>query len=568
MSVSAHTYTASVGGVTLAIKDGSVKMSEAWAPHVQAAVSIATRDEALYELLDPRVSPRVVVTATSSEGSSKTWDLGLRERTIDHANGDVYLELASDEALLQDDALVAATADTSALTYQDSLRSIINNVVLDRIGAALEPGSADSPFRVLTDTENILVNSGYRSSIAGWVFNNGTYGTPNRIATTSPPEPGIQWSAQVSGLTAGTARGIFNQGGEIGGVPAYVTVTPGDTLNGRIWVRTNQAINVALSYEFSTSAAVAAGAVTGTTTAVPANTWTLVRSSAVVPPTAARLGIYCYAVGSTAGGLNFEVCGAVVTDNGVVPQGFFDGDTTDTTEYSYSWDGVANASASTRTALIDRSPDTLTWEPGVTAWDFVQPIFQTVGMRLFCDEERKWHLVDTEYMAPGYTLLTEGMNITDATDTISRNNSGEWYDAVIVPYRWRDSETTEEMIAYDLAGDPGYTKPLVIEIDRPYPGPGFAAYALSKAQGKGRTLVVSAISDYSVTPTQAVTTTLPLTPIQTGVVVAVSWDFGNDEMGVETRGLTDTPTTAWTLLAPGESWNDSPISASWTSETI
>lgn len=584
MTIAKHLNIATLlegAGHDLAPSGGQVTLDEAWAPYAQASVTVPLGDETLTELLDPREDRRIEIELEAQyptgerPTSTRTVNLGLRERTIDHETGEVTLELASDEALLMDDVWRESSTNTDALAYQSSLRAIIDNVVLSRIGASLEPGDTDTTFYVLSDAENILNDSGYRAgavgaSIPGWMFNNpGAPSTGNvaKVAITNAPEAGLLYAAKVSGLTAASGNvGIWNQGGE-NATPAYVTVTAGAPLNGRIWVRTNAAVTVRLNYQFINSSGGVVGSIQGTSTAIPANTWTLVTSSATVPAGSARLGVFCYTVGASPAGLNFEVAGAVVTDNGVVPAGFFDGTTTDTTDYGYVWSGTANASRSERIALIDRSPELLNWEPGESAWNFIQPLFQAAGLRLFCDELRRWFLVNgSEYIADGQTQLAVPVNLTRAEDTISRD-SDEWFDAAVVTYNWRDSEGTAKTHVETYA-ESGATRTRTFTIERPYPGDGFARYVVRRAQGKGRTLDVAAMSQYSVTPSQPVTVSLPSSPIQTGVVRAVSWGLSDGLMRVETRGLTDTPPTAWVFLNADEAWTDSTAGESWLDETI
>jgi hypothetical protein len=243
---------------------------------------------------------------------------------------------------------------------------------------------------------------------------------------------------------------------------------------------------------------------------------------------------------------------------------YFDGSTPATAMFAYAWTGTANASTSTRTGLLKRDAKMLDWEPGESAWDFVAPLIQTSGLRLYCDERRRWLLVDPATPVDGQINITAGVNLTDGRDTISR--SRDWFDAVVVEYSWND-EAGSSKVAWDVAGAPG-TKVLTLRYQRPYPGPGAAASVLDRSRGRGRVLDISALSDYAATPGIAVQATLPASPIQTGFVSAVTWSLPADEMTVKSRGLTDTPATAWMFLAPGVKWTDSPVGASWTAETV
>jgi hypothetical protein len=227
--------------------------------------------------------------------------------------------------------------------------------------------------------------------------------------------------------------------------------------------------------------------------------------------------------------------------------------------------GASLLAGGTDYSFRNADPESLLWHPGVSAWDYLDDLLQTAGMRLFCDNERQWRLVNSSYVLPELLAITVRQNIVDATENISRT-SEDWFDAVLYHYQWTDALGTSRE-AYDIATTPGYSKPRVFEIERAYPGPGAAKYVLDRAASKGRKLQLRALSDYSAQPTRMMTATLPGTPILTGTMTAVTWDFDTDEMTVDTRNLTDTPDTAWVLIPRGHSWNDIPAGMSWNTYT-
>src|SRR5690606_40532617 len=102
------------------------------------------------EQIDPRDGLRVQLDAALSwaapsgrEPQTRTFDLLLRERTIDHEPGELTLVLESDEALLIDGGNASATVDDGAEAHQTSLRGIVD-YVLAKHGAELEPGTDDA----------------------------------------------------------------------------------------------------------------------------------------------------------------------------------------------------------------------------------------------------------------------------------------------------------------------------------------------------------------------------------------------------------------------------------------
>lgn len=208
----------------------------------------------------------------------------------------------------------------------------------------------------------------------------------------------------------------------------------------------------------------------------------------------------------------------------------------------------------------------LEWAPGQSAWDFLRTPVETAALRLWCDEARHWWLTARAPLSAGSLTLTTGENGTlkSAVDSIDRD--GDWHDAVVITYQWTDALGAQQR-AYDVAGDAlTATKVYSVTRDQKYPGAGAAAQMLKQSAGRGRVLDLTAVADYRAAPGQAFTAQLPDTPIQTGVVSAVTWQLPSAEMTVRTRGLTDTPTTAWIFDPPGLSWSSIPVGIDWTED--
>lgn len=179
------------------------------------------------------------------------------------------------------------------------------------------------------------------------------------------------------------------------------------------------------------------------------------------------------------------------------------------------------------------SSDAAIWQPGQTAWEYLQPLIQSVGLRLYADENRNWYLVASNAITPGLVELDAIDTIVGASDSISRDDD-LWFDAVVITYRWTNS-AGETVLAYDTAANDPFSKVVHFEYETAYPGPGGAAAILARAQTRGRTNDVSAVSDYRVSPTTACEISLPDLPLQTGTVSAVTWNYPSDEMTVKTR---------------------------------
>jgi hypothetical protein len=204
------------------------------------------------------------------------------------------------------------------------------------------------------------------------------------------------------------------------------------------------------------------------------------------------------------------------------------------------------------------------WEPGQTAYDYLEPIVQAGALRLFCDENRDWYLVPDNYDVPGSVNLSYTETLTDAATTISRE-SIEWYDAVVIKYEYVDPAGAT-IIEYDSAGSPG-TKVLTLTYNSKYPGPGAAARVLQRAEGRGRVNSISAVNDYTVTPGISCSLTMPNADTQVGNVSAVTWELPGDTMAITTRGLLEVPDTAWIFTPSGVAWEDILPGVSWNTYT-
>lgn len=530
----------------LAVLAAEVTLDEAWAPYAQARLTVAlpgTSDDA--DLIDPRDDVRVTIELSGA--GTRAFDLGLRDRRINAARREISLELASDEALLQDSGLVTTNPSIAARPHEASLRAILTEVVLPTIGAQLEPGEADYDATIDYDVTNLHPNPGGELNTAHY-----SDGTSTEVITRSTAMARTGAASIAVLITAGSGGSVF-----LTDTSTYpMQATPGKTYTAAVWVRATVASAAQMRIRWLTSANATIADVFGTLVSVTTTGWTLVTVTAVAPLTTAKIAPIIRLNGTS--GSSFYMDDTMVNEGELAPA--FNGDTPDTAIFEYAWMGTPHASASTRTGRYRRSADSLTWSPGETAWDFIEPLVQASGLRLWCDEARRWWLTDPSAADSGQINLTEGINLTEAEDRISRDEA--WYESVVIEYRWL--EAGAQWVKYDAAGTGG--RCLTLTYERPWPGPGAAAAVLHRARGRGRVLAVSALSQYRAAPGQTLQATLPGTPVQTGVISSVAWRFPEQQMTVGSRGLTDTSPTAWIQLAEGEQWIDSPPGESWIEE--
>lgn len=538
---------------TLTGKEAALKLDDSWTPYAQAELVCSMADLSVVQALDPREGVRVAGTLGQVFGAdgvnwngsyrapeSHTFDLLLVERELNHTDKEMTLRLESDEALLRNYALVSETPER---TYGLSVKAAVE-YALAKIGAELEPGAADADLggeggEFLLAATNLITNSGFEVNTAGYSGS----GTISRVTTEH--YQGVA-CARVIALSPGQGSIYWNPpAGEGGGW------STGDWFTASTWVKAPLGATLSL-----TNATTGVGGGSSGIDFVGTGDWQMVQA-----PPAQYIevgGSGPYAVIRTRGEWigTFYVDLVTIAASEVVVEPF-DGSTTDTDEQEYAWTGTVNASTSTRS---DLSTDATIWEPGVTAWEYVEPLVQATGLRLYCTEHREWVLEESGTTTDGLITVSEGHNVTEASDVISLEDDAEHFTGVVVTYRWDDAEGVSQT-RYDVAGEPD--KVFTIEYNRPYPGPGAAASILNRAAGRGRTFALDTMSNYTADPGKPLAATLPDTPVQVGYIRAVEWRLPEARMTITSRGLTDTPDTAWIFDPPGESWADIPVGTNW-----
>ena len=114
-----------VGQRTVIPSSGELELDALGIPYGSARVEVPRTVDLELEDMDPRLDTRIIVTgADDVAGTSRPFNLGLREREIADGGRSVLLTLATDEALLKDYATL--TTDNGATALQGSLRSIVN----------------------------------------------------------------------------------------------------------------------------------------------------------------------------------------------------------------------------------------------------------------------------------------------------------------------------------------------------------------------------------------------------------------------------------------------------------
>lgn len=560
MTESTHVYTATLtpDDIVLPIHDdspGSITLDTTRAPYVQGSLRLSTADADILAAINALQSPapRIVIDVNAefpTGEQDRSFDLTVRGHSRDQETGEPVLSLASDEAILGD--FRPPEDDFTPLDHQDSLRDLVD-YVLDTVipGAALEAGD-DFEVPALSDADNVIRNPKVTSNTVDWgitgsaAVNRETGGGPAGISA------GYYRAVPTAGATGVVIHIDENTVAVRGGVDykliAYAYAQSTQSVSLDCWILDANGTVI-------TSCAPA--------TATPAGSWVKLVCSFFMPETATkirpRLSVNGSALALTVGltAVRVSVDSGDPTDDEP-----FDGDTTDTALYSYEWRSTANASSSRRVALVDAAtPSALTWPAGVSALAFLMPIVQRFGLRLVCDETRAWTLRDASWLADGATTIRYGVNMTAGAERVSRDDD-IWCDACVVKYKWATADGKQHIKVdyYEMTASPTLVRN--IERDVPYPGPGFAQYTVERAQGRGRDVTASMVSDWTTTAEQLASIVLHGSPTQTGTVWRVVFDLSDDEMTIAAR-TTDTPEDAWLLGDPDEEWLDIDPDEEW-----
>lgn len=524
-------------GTELDVREGSATLESLTVPYGVADVSVPLLDPDLDDI-DPRDNVRVILTGRDEHaGTERAFNLGVRSRTIDHDAQTVQLELATDEALLQDHK---ALAESTERPHEASLRAIVDSV-LDTVipGAQLEPG-VDADATAYWTLTNHCTNA-RAESLEGFV--QGANVSAWGIDTTSGAQFGqnyIYWRSIGAGESYLYA-------------PSNASASPGEAWIASAYFRGEQAGRTCrLIIHFRDNNDNLIEQAVGENVVMPvAPGWVRVSVSGIAPPGTVRSNLIILQ-NATAGSQAVGCEGILITKGDeLVP--FFSGANAADAHYTYKWDALPDAGSSTRTAVVERPPELFTWKPGVSAWDFLAPFTSSAGLRLFCDEARVWRLIEpASFVVPGLITLSGALNITSGHDTIARDDPDVFATGIVVRYVWTDDDEIVHT-AYDVAGAPDVVA--VIDYARPYPGPGAAAAILARRNGTGRTQAVVAAVNWHATPGMEASISLPGTPRQNGKIASVSFPLGDEPtMQVGTRGLIDIPDGSWAAGTPDVTW--------------
>jgi hypothetical protein len=496
----------------------------------------------------------VEVLTPAPDSQSRAFDLVVVERKRND-DGSYTFELASDEGLLEirglvDDVVLDRVASIGHVVV--SAREVIDSVLDDYLGAALESGTVDADVTRTLSLTNIIRNPGFENNIADWVASSNASGLVRSTTRHKRGAGSLRWTATAAGNSSVRTTSMPYEAGRYYYAQAWGSAQVArdmrlilqvlDEDDNIIYTEYGSSVNVSTS-TFDLLGLVALLDITSSTgkpgvrveaigqalAAAAGNQFYIDQIDLIpYPPEAAEFhNIYSLPLNYDAGN-------------------YFDGDgspTDSSSYYTYSWDGPAGNSPSKRTRNDDRGIQLLYQQPGQTYRAFLDPIVDLVGGRLFCDEARDWRLVDDTYTVAGTLDLTDEMNVQRASDTVSLSESFDGiptsFTGVVVIYETVSRGSGSVIRQYDVAGDDSgriYTK----TVTGAYPGAGAAAAILARAAGRERNFAITAALDLDATPGKALTFERSGTDFE-GVISRVNWLWTStsEEMTITPRDLTE-----------------------------
>lgn len=548
--LAAQTFNLTAGGSRLTVVDDrmTVRMDEGNSPWLTAEATIRRPADAVMNLLEPDRRTAIVLTLAAPASLAMTFTVQGREFNPD--SDTVALTLVSDEYPLLTYA-PSAPVDLRSKTYQASVCSIAARVVTLALGkntaVALAAGTADQTFTTYSAIEDLFPDPNV-TTISNWAVSSSPSGRAALSQDTSLGKNAAR--AQSTGGAGVTYVQVANT--------VAVPASPGQQYTASVLPQATSTGNQptgTLYIQFRN----AAGANVQTFSKNLGTLPTLLTNSsrvgitATAPPGAETIVVTLR--GASTANL-YTVSGAewmIVEGDGLDTDGtswitWFQGDTVPgTTGYIYGWTGTANASTSTRTPVVERDQESLRWQQTDRADDFLRPILEATGLRLFQNERGVFVLADNGYKVAGQVVMQQGSTLYGAVESSSVLDEGEDgfplnADAVIVTYAWIDALGRSRTATDFAKAAATYSRPyLLAKTDTPYPGAGQARFLLTRLLARKRQIDTTGRPDWSARPGMSAVVSIPHRPTATGYVQALVFDLAAATMTVTTKSLVTTP---------------------------
>ena len=175
----------------------------------------------------------------------------------------------------------------------------------------------------------------------------------------------------------------------------------------------------------------------------------------------------------------------------------------------------------------------LKWRPEQTGWDILNTLVTAANLVLYCDEKGDWYLNEATATS-GDLYLKDDDNITMLSSKIDRNSSS-FFDYAVVEYRNASSVPSYKSFGtsgFDISKDAYFLIENVAD-----PGGNPAQAMVWRAETRGITYNVEAISNYDARPRQNMTIDVTDEPVKTAIIQSISWSLPSARMSVDIRDL-------------------------------
>lgn len=277
--------------------------------------------------------------------------------------------------------------------------------------------------------------------------------------------------------------------------------------------------------------------------------------------------------------------------------GYLDGDTVDGTNgYNYDWQGDPGNSSSTRTPIVNRDPETLTWKPGQSAYDFLEPILQALGLRTFSfaqTESGRYQDTGPRIIQPLFALTTYeysrrlyysplpdnqvalaadtnlyDLDVQSAIGATFPDGSPMYADAVVLHYTWTDNLGAAREAWDTYSPGTSYVAPWTVEYtDTPFPGAGRAVNLYRRLAARRRLITATHQLNARIEPGMLMSITAPDLGSVLGYVDSTSHDLNAGVSVTRIKDAVNYPIAAWLRQPSGKTWTSVPTGTSWNTFT-
>ena len=170
---------------------------------------------------------------------------------------------------------------------------------------------------------------------------------------------------------------------------------------------------------------------------------------------------------------------------------------------------------------------------GNTLWDFIETVTTASGFRVYCDEQRRWYLIESTAVI-GDLVLDDTDNITAFNKSFSRDTL--WYNQAVIEYE-DPSAGVNIFDSYYATGTGALRTFYQKKENMVFPGFGAAQAIVERSLTRGETYSVEAIANFDARPQQSLVVDITGEPVKTGVVQSITWSLPSARMSVDIRNL-------------------------------